>query len=71
MKKKRKFPKDVERFFNPQKSGTNAEYDKHGFLVRPGPNQAKRMSERSCIPVYNAGGTARKVVDNLGRVTYK
>lgn len=36
MKKKRKFPKDVERFFNPQKSGTNAEYDKHGFLVRPG-----------------------------------
>lgn len=34
-------------------------------------NQAKRMSERSCIPVYNAGGTARKVVDNLGRVTYK
>lgn len=34
-------------------------------------NQAKRMSERSCIPVYNAGGTARKIIDNLGRVTYK
>lgn len=24
--KKRKFPNDVARFFNPQKSGTNAEY---------------------------------------------
>lgn len=65
MKNKRKFPKDVARFFNPQKSCTNA------YLVRPGTNQAKRMRERSCIPVYNAGGTARKVVDNLGRVTYK
>lgn len=71
MKNKRKFPEGVARFFNTQKSCTNDEYDKHGFLVRPGTNQAKRMSERSCIPVYNAGGTARKVIDNLGHVTYK
>lgn len=33
--KKRKFPNDVVRFFNPQKSGTNAEYNKFGFLVKP------------------------------------
>ena len=35
MKKKRKFPEDVARFFNPHKSGTNAEYDKHGFSFVP------------------------------------
>lgn len=40
--KKRKLPNDVARFFNPQKSGTNAEYNKFGFLVKPGTNQAKR-----------------------------
>lgn len=40
--KKRKFPNDATRFFNPQKSGTNAEYNKFGFLVKPGTNQAKR-----------------------------
>lgn len=68
--KKRKFPNDVARFFNPQKSGTNAEYNKFGFLVKPGTNQAKKMEERSYIPVYNAGGTARKVIEKYGEVTY-
>ena len=69
--KKRKFPNDVARFFNPQKSGTTAEYNKFGFLVKPGTNQAKKMSEISCIPVYNTGGTARKVIGKYGEVTYK
>lgn len=69
--KKRKLPNDVARFFNPQKSGTNAEYNKFGFLVKPGTNQAKKMEERSYIPVYNAGGTARKVIEKYGEVTYK
>lgn len=71
MKKKRRFPQDVARFFNPQKSGTNAEYDKNGFLVRPGTNQTKKMYERSCIPVYSGGGTARRVMDANGKVVYK
>ena len=35
MKKQRKFPQDVARFFNPQKSGTNAEYNKNGILINP------------------------------------
>ena len=69
--KKRKFPNDVARFFNPQKSGTNAEYNKSGFLVKPGTNQAKKMEEISCLPMYNAGGTARKVMDANGNVSYK
>lgn len=40
--KKRKFPNDVARFFNPQKSGTNAEYNKFGFLVKPGTKPSQK-----------------------------
>lgn len=63
--RKRKFPQDVARFFNPQKSGTNA------TTLNNGTHQLEKMKESSSIPVYNAGGTARKVVDSLGRISYK
>ena len=57
MKKQRKFPKDVSRFFNPQKSGTNAEFNTRGFIVSPGTHQREKAKETSYIPVYNSGGT--------------
>lgn len=63
--RKRKFPQDVARFFNPYKSLTNA--DHLGF----GTHQLEKMKEKSCIPVYDASGTARKIVDSLGNVSYK
>ena len=47
-----RFPEGVARFFNPQKSGTNAEYDlKTGILVNPGTHQYQKMKERSYIPI--------------------
>lgn len=70
MRKKRKFPQDVARFFNPQKSGTNAEYDQYGRLLRLGTNQEKRRKEKSCIPVYGVGGTAIKKMSANGEVKY-
>lgn len=56
MKKKKnrkpgKFPADVARFFNPQKSGTNALYAPNGMLIRPGTHQSEKMKESSYIPV--------------------
>lgn len=48
--KKRKFPQDVARFFNPQKSGTNAEYSIDGRMLRPGTHQYEKSKERSYIP---------------------
>lgn len=61
MKKQRKFPKDVARFFN-----TSSE---PSFFM--GTHQIEKMKERSYIPVYNSGGTARKVVGEYGQITYK
>lgn len=59
MKKKRKFPKDVARFFNPQKSGTKAEYNQNGLLVAPGTHQREKMQQSSYIPVYQPGPSLR------------
>lgn len=36
MKKKRKFPRDVARFFNPEKSCSNALVDSNGRMLRLG-----------------------------------
>lgn len=60
--KKRKFPNDVARFFNPEKSFNSNSSGIH---------QKEKDSVRSSIPLYNAGGTARKFIDGLGNVTYK
>lgn len=48
--RKRKSPQDVARFFNPQKSGTNAEYDINGRISRLGTHQYEKSKERSYIP---------------------
>ena len=51
-KKPRRSPEGVARFFNPQKSVTNAKYDpKTGRLVKPGTHQYQKMQERSYIPI--------------------
>ena len=71
MKKKRKFPMNVARFFNPSKTATTAEYNKYGVMVKPSLNQYRKMQEKSSIIMYNAGGTARKVVGANGNVSYK
>jgi hypothetical protein len=60
--KKRKFPQDVARFFHPEKS------------VNPnssGIHQREKASQRSYIPVYKAMGTARKVYDESGKISYR
>lgn len=62
MKKKRKFPADVVRFFHPEKS------------LNPkssGIHQREKAQERSNIPVYAGYGTARKVMDKEGRIVYR
>lgn len=69
-KKARKFPEGVARFFNQHKSGTNAEFDKSGRMLYPGTHQYEKSKERSYIPVYSGGGTARRVMDEYGRVKY-
>lgn len=56
---KRKFPKDVARFFNPEKS-----YNPKSSGI----HQAEKIQG---IPVYNAGGTARRITDKNGNVSYK
>ena len=63
--KKKKFPSDVARFFNPIKSGTN------GNLVTGGTHQREKRKQSSYIPVYQGGGTAIKVVGKNGNITYK
>lgn len=71
MKKKRKFPQDVARFFNPQKTGTNELRDiATGLITRLGTNQQKIAKERSYIPVYTKRGTAMRTMDDNGRVVY-
>lgn len=46
-----RFPADVARFFNPQKSGTNSIVDLEGRIIKLGTHQAQKASERSYIPV--------------------
>ena len=55
---KRKFPKDVARFFNPEKS------------YNPNSSGIHQAEKRNGIPVYNSGGTARRVIDQYGKVSY-
>ena len=40
-------------------------------MVKPSINQQRKMKEKSSTPVYSKGGTAQKVVDSNGRVSYK
>lgn len=68
LKKKGKFPQDVARFFNPHKSGTNAQYTKEGMLIAFGTHQREKAQQSSCIPVYNAGRTARAIIKNGKKV---
>lgn len=56
---KRKFPKDVARFFNPEKS------------YNPKSSGIHQSEKRQGIPIYNAGGTARRITDKNGNVSYK
>lgn len=56
---KRKFPKDVARFFNPEKS------------YNPNSSGIHQAEKRQGIPVYNGGGTARRVINQYGKVSYK
>lgn len=52
MKKKRKFPADVARFFHPEKSMCQQDPD----ITRIGTHQAEKAREQSCIVVkYGCG----------------
>ena len=62
---------NVAGFFNPSKTATTAEYNRYSVMVNPSINQYRKMQEKSSIIMYNAGGTARKVVDANGNVSYK
>lgn len=66
----KKFPADVARFFNPQKTGTNAEINQLGMPLRLGTHQAEKNRERSYIPVYTGRGPARRVMGPDGKVKY-
>ena len=68
--RKRKFPQDVARFFNPQKSGSNAEFDINGRLIAFGTHQREKAKRSSCIPVFQGGGTARATIDENGNKIY-
>lgn len=57
--RKRKFPKDVARFFHPEKS------------YNPKSSGIHQKEKLTGIPVYNSGGTARKVLDKYGNVSYR
>lgn len=46
-----RFPADVARFFNPQKSGKNSIIDLDGRIIKLGTHQAQKAAERSYIPV--------------------
>lgn len=50
--KKKKFPKDVARFFHPEKSGSNANPET-GFL---GTHQEEKAREKRCIVVVPGVG---------------
>ena len=68
--RKRKFPKDVARFFNPHKSGTNAEYNKEGLLISFGTHQREKSKEKSYIPLYRGRRPAMATTDAKGRKVY-
>lgn len=67
----KKFPADVARFFNPQKSGTNEEFNPTTRMpVKLGTHQQEKNRERSYIPVYTGRRPARKVLGPDGKVKY-
>lgn len=68
--RKRRFPKDVARFFNPHKSGTNAEFDKSGRLTAFGTHQREKAKQCSYIPVYQGKGPANATIDKYGSKVY-
>ena len=68
--KKRKFPQDIVRFFNPQKSGTNAEYDQNGRLIAFGTHQREKAKQSSYIPVYQGKQPAKATMDKYGNKIY-
>lgn len=60
--KKKEFPQDVARFFNPEKS------------INPnssGIHQREKALQRSFIPVYNGMGTAKKIYNRFGVKSYR
>lgn len=71
--KKRRFPQDVARFFNPVKSLVIYfdERRKTVYMEQKGTHQHEKSKERSYIPVYTGMGTARRVMDENGNITYK
>ena len=71
--KKRRFPQEVARFFNPLKSLV-IEFDERRRRVnmrQRGTHQYEKSKESSYVIAYNGGGTARKVMDENGKITYK
>lgn len=57
MKRKRKFPADVARFFHPEKS----ECSMVGTIVKRGTHQEEKARERSCIIVkYGFGAEGNR-----------
>lgn len=71
--KKRRFPQDVARFFNPLKSSV-IPFDERRKTVnmdQKGTHQYEKSKEASYVIAYNGGGTARKVMDENGKITYK
>ena len=64
MKRKKKgggkFPQDVARFFNPHKSGTNAQYTKEGMLIAFGTHQREKHNKAVASPyIMQAGQQGR------------
>ena len=73
MKRKRKFPQQVARFFNPLKSIV-IEFDekrKHVNMGQKGTHQYEKSKERSYVIAYDGGGTAKRVLDENGKIVYK
>lgn len=71
--KTKKFPIGVFRFFHPEKSLVIPfdERRKHIYMQQKGTHQYEKSKEKSYIPVYNKMGTATRVIDKNGVVSYK
>ena len=63
--KKRKFtPNECSKILSILKNTINPKYQRYS------PNKRK-TSQRSYIPVYNTMGTARKVYNEFGKISYR
>ena len=66
-KKTRSFFADIARFFNPQKSGTNADFDINGRMISLGTNQRSKYFGSHAIRFFNNKMDARgKIVPHRG-----